>query len=115
MASELKSQLASELWEAALLSNRTYPMKCDTCSTKAMFVDLDDAYDEGWLSTTKGEHCPEHVTEEDFEHDYKMKCAYCKEEGLFKDLDDALENGWWRSEGCDVCDECVDTAMGATL
>lgn len=86
-------------------------MHCATCPTKALFYNLDDAYDEGWKSCTKGEHCPEHVTEDDFEHDYNMRCAYCGEEGLFVDLDDGIESGWWVSEGNDFCPECAHQAM----
>ena len=94
------------------MSQRNYPMKCKACSTKDMFFDLGDAYDEGWKSCENGEHCPQHVTKDDFKHDYNMRCAYCREEGLYEDLDDGIESGWWVAEGYDFCPECVDIAIG---
>ena len=89
------------------MSQRNYPMKCERCPANGMFFSLDDAYDEGWLSTIKGEHCPQHVTKDDFEYDYNMKCAYCKEEGLFVDLDDAVDSGWWTMDEWDFCPRCA--------
>ena len=93
------------------MSQRNYPMNCVTCPTKALFYNLDDAYDEGWKSCTKGEHCPQHVTKDDFKHDYNMRCAYCREEGLFVDLDDGIESGWWTMDEWDFCPECAHQAI----
>ena len=88
------------------MSQRNYPMKCKACSTKALFFDLDDAYGKGWLSTIKGEHCPKHVTQDDFHHDYNMRCAYCGDVGLYEHLDEALDFGWWVAEGEQFCENC---------
>ena len=89
------------------MSQRNYPMKCERCPANGMFFSLDDAYDEGWLSTIKGDHCPQHVTKDDFKHDYNMRCAYCREEGLFVDLEDGIESGWWTTDEWDFCPECA--------
>ena len=97
------------------MSQRNYPMKCERCPTNGMFFNLYDAYAEGWKSfttkTTMGEHCPQHVTKDDFEYDYNMKCAYCKEEGLFVDLDDAIDSGWWTMDEWDFCPECASDVI----
>ena len=88
-----------------------YHMKCESCSTKAVFWDLGFAYAAGWLSTITGEHCPQHVTKDDFKHDYNMKCAYCGDIGLHTDLDEALDFGWWVAEGEQFCENCKDQAI----
>lgn len=89
------------------MSQRNYPMNCVSCPSKALFYNLNDAYSLGWKSCTNGEHCPKHVTKDDFNHDHDMRCAHCNEEGLFEDLDDAIEFGWWTIDEWDFCPDCA--------
>lgn len=85
---------------------RTYNMTCSKCPTSHWYIDLEDAYDNGWSS----HNCPNHVTENDEYHNYYIHCSMCHNYGTYKDLQDAYDHGWFVDDDVNLCPNHVTLA-----